>query len=232
MTDVGGLDVSLGETDSDAAEFLDRPADEVCCFRASRIGIFGGVSAFARHRIAASMAKASITSATWRCQPCQERVSLWSRPSSFLAVSKPSSIAQRCPSTATRHGDPGPGRAPGREEGKLAVGDGAADQEASRPQAGAAVVVLRGLEVGQLEIGPVVEPRTFGPLAGRKPRPGRCRQCLRDLFRRAGDRRLVVSASRPAYVIQLDAGLAAQGRSSWRRLFGWPRAIASRVSVR
>ena len=74
--DVGGLDASLGEPDGDAAEFLDRPADEVRCLRASRIGIFGGVGAFARHRIAASMAKASITSETWRCQPCQERVSL------------------------------------------------------------------------------------------------------------------------------------------------------------
>ena len=29
--------------------------------------------------------------------------------------------------------DSGPGWAPGREEGKLAVGDGAADQEAPRP---------------------------------------------------------------------------------------------------
>ena len=26
------------------------------------------------------MAKASMTSETWRCQPCQERVSLWSSP--------------------------------------------------------------------------------------------------------------------------------------------------------
>lgn len=67
--DVGGLDASLGETDGDAAAFLDRPADEVWCL-ASRIGIFGGVGAFARWRMTASMAKASITSATWRCQPC------------------------------------------------------------------------------------------------------------------------------------------------------------------
>jgi hypothetical protein len=44
-------------------------------------------------RIAASMAKATITSETCRCQPCQERVSLRSRPSSFLAVSNASSIA-------------------------------------------------------------------------------------------------------------------------------------------
>jgi hypothetical protein len=51
--------------------------------------------------MAASMAKASITSETWRCQPCHERVSLWSRPSSVLAVSNASSMAQRRPSTAT-----------------------------------------------------------------------------------------------------------------------------------
>src|SRR5476649_1610531 len=31
--------------------------------------------------MAAVMAKASMTRATWRCQPCQERVSLWSRRS-------------------------------------------------------------------------------------------------------------------------------------------------------
>jgi hypothetical protein len=42
--------------------------------------LFGGVAVFARCRMAAIMAKASKTSETWRCQPCQERVSLWSRP--------------------------------------------------------------------------------------------------------------------------------------------------------
>ena len=44
--DVGGLDASLREADGDAADLLDRPANEVWCFRASRIGIFGGVGAF------------------------------------------------------------------------------------------------------------------------------------------------------------------------------------------
>src|ERR671921_2759449 len=99
--DVGGPDASLRETDGDAADLLDRPADEVRRVRAGRIGVFGGVGAFAWWRMTASMAKASMTSETCRCQPCQERVSLWSRPSSFLAVSKPSSIAQRRPSTLT-----------------------------------------------------------------------------------------------------------------------------------
>src|SRR3954452_13131141 len=100
--DVGGPDAPLREADGDAAEFLDRPADEVWPLRASRIKIFGGVGAFVRWRTTASMAKASITSETWRCQPCQERVSLWSRPSSVLAVSNASSIVQRCPSTLTK----------------------------------------------------------------------------------------------------------------------------------
>src|SRR3954453_3556562 len=99
--DVGGPDASPGEPDGDAADLLDRPADEVRRVRASRIGIFGGAGAFARRRMVASMAKASITSETWRCQPCQERVSLWSSPSSVLAVSNASSTAQRCPSTLT-----------------------------------------------------------------------------------------------------------------------------------
>jgi hypothetical protein len=63
--------------------------------------LFGGVTSLARARITAIIAKASMTSDTWRCQPCHDRVSLWSRPSSFLVVSKLSSIAQRWPSTVT-----------------------------------------------------------------------------------------------------------------------------------
>ena len=35
-----------------------------------------------------------MTSETYRCQPCQFRVSLWSSPSSFLAVSNTSLINQ------------------------------------------------------------------------------------------------------------------------------------------
>ena len=41
---------------------------------------------FARCWITASRAKASITSETWRCQPCQLRVSLWSSPSDLPRV--------------------------------------------------------------------------------------------------------------------------------------------------
>src|ERR1019366_5706574 len=93
--DVRGLDAPLCKLDDDAADFLDRPADQERRFVRRRSIIFFGVVLFARCRIAAIIAKASMTSETWRCQPCQERVSLWSSPSSFLAVSKLSSIAQR-----------------------------------------------------------------------------------------------------------------------------------------
>jgi hypothetical protein len=51
--------------------------------------------------MADSMAKANMTSETWRCQPCQDRVSLWSRPGSLLVVSKAFSMTQRCPSAMT-----------------------------------------------------------------------------------------------------------------------------------
>ena len=75
--DVRGLDLSLSEPDGDASDFLDRPSDQGLRRRVGTRGVvFGGVAAFALYRITAIMAKASITNETWRCQPCQERVSL------------------------------------------------------------------------------------------------------------------------------------------------------------
>src|SRR3954470_7950159 len=97
----GGVDFGPGQAWDDAADFLHRPADQHRLVRIIRRLLFGGAGVLAWRRMAAIMAKASMTSETCRCQPCQERVSLWSRPSSFLAVSKPSSMAQRCPSTVT-----------------------------------------------------------------------------------------------------------------------------------
>src|SRR3954465_13953027 len=99
--DGGGLDLALRQARGNPADFLHRPADQRRFLRIIRRLLFGGAGMLALTRMAASIAKASMTSETCRCQPCQERVSLWSRPSSFLAVSKPSSMAQRCPSTAT-----------------------------------------------------------------------------------------------------------------------------------
>ena len=97
---MGWPDPPLRKADCDAADLLDRPADEVRRVRVRLISVFGG-GALALCWMIASMAKASMTNETWRCQPCQLLVSLWSRPSSFFAVSNASSIAQRRPSTAT-----------------------------------------------------------------------------------------------------------------------------------
>src|SRR3954463_4422816 len=106
--DGGGLDLALRQARSHPADFLHRPADQRGLWRMIRRLLFGGAGILALRRIAASIAKASMTSETCRCQPCQERVSLWSRPNSFLAVSKPSSMAQRRPSTATKISIPVP----------------------------------------------------------------------------------------------------------------------------
>src|ERR1700692_1661753 len=113
--------------------------------------VFWGVAVFARCRIVAIMAKASITSETWRCHPCHERVSLWSSPNSFFVVSKLSSIPSGRIPPASRWNlddlrptmpldldqrlDARSGRAPGGEEGHIPVGDVAADPHAGRPPA-------------------------------------------------------------------------------------------------
>src|SRR3954452_1618673 len=99
--DAGRLDLALAQARGNPADFLHRPADQRRVVRIIRRLLFGGAGMLALWRMAASIAKASMTSETCRCQPCQERVSLWLRPSSFLAVFKTSSMAQRCPSTVT-----------------------------------------------------------------------------------------------------------------------------------
>src|ERR1700739_312482 len=81
--------------------------------------------------------------------------------------------------------------APCREEGQAAIGDVAADQKTSRPFPGKVVVVFTDIEICQLEIGPVVPARPFGPLAGRQAAPGLLGKALRDSGSGAGDRRLL-----------------------------------------
>src|SRR5246127_438794 len=78
--------------------------------------------------------------------------------------------------------------APSGEEGQAAVGNVAADQKTPRPFPGKVVVVFTGVEIGQLEIGPVVPARTFGPFAGRQAAPGLLGKALRDRGSGAGDR--------------------------------------------
>jgi hypothetical protein len=63
--DMDRLDLSLSKRDGNASDLLDRPADQRWRRAIGILGIvFGGVAAFARWRITAIMAKASITSET------------------------------------------------------------------------------------------------------------------------------------------------------------------------
>src|ERR1700692_3010106 len=164
--------------------------------------VFGGVVVFARCRIAAIMAKASMTSETWRCHPCQERVSLWSSPNSFFALSKLSSIPSgrippdsrwnlddlrpAMPLDLDQHLDARSGRAPGGEEGHIPVGDVAADQQAARPPAGACVIVFGSIEIGQFAIDPIVQPRALRAVTRRQALPSRRIERAGDLLGRPG----------------------------------------------
>src|ERR671917_1922901 len=95
--DDGGFDLAVRQARGNPADFLHRPADQRRLLRIIRRLLFGGVGVLVWRRMAASIAKASMTSETWRCQPCQERVSLWAGPGSFFAVSHASSMAPRGP---------------------------------------------------------------------------------------------------------------------------------------
>src|SRR3979411_1999742 len=77
---------------------------------------------------------------------------------------------------------------PGGEEGEIAIGDTTTDQQTARPQTLICAVEFFGLEIGQFEITPIMQPRSFGsgPLptgvssrtsaaSGRCPRPCRRR---------------------------------------------------------
>jgi len=55
--------------------------------------------------------------------------------------------------------------APCGEEGKVAIGNAAADQEAPRPLSHEGAVVFAGIEIGQFEIDPVMQAGPFGSLA-------------------------------------------------------------------
>ena len=73
------------------------------------------------------------------------------------------------------------------EKGQAAVGNVTADQKTPRPFPGKIVVEFAGVEIGQLEIGPVVPAWTFGPFAGRQAAPSLLGKALRDRGGGAGD---------------------------------------------
>ena len=62
--DIGGLNALSRETLSYAADFLDRPTDEIRCLGVALAFVFLGAGLLARCWMAAIMAKASMTSET------------------------------------------------------------------------------------------------------------------------------------------------------------------------
>ena len=60
--------------------------------------------------------------------------------------------------------------APGCEEGEVIIGDTTTDQQTARPHNPICIVELSGIEIGQFEITPVMQSRSFGS--------GSCRQAL------------------------------------------------------
>ena len=75
-------------------------------------------------------------------------------------------------------GSPG---APGGEEGQIAISNVAADQKATRPLPCKGAVVFAAVEIGQFEIGPVVQARSLGSLARWQAPPGILGKVLRDV---------------------------------------------------
>ena len=71
--------------------------------------------------------------------------------------------------------------APCGEERHSTIGNVAADQQPSRPLPRECAVVLRDIEVGEFEIGPVVQAWTLGPFTGRQTPPGALGKALCDL---------------------------------------------------
>src|SRR5665811_925549 len=61
---------------------------------------------------------------------------------------------------------------PGGEEGEIAIGDMTTDQQTARPRTLICEVKFFDLEIGQFEIAPIMQPRSFGSGPCRQARPG------------------------------------------------------------
>src|SRR4051812_48151785 len=124
--------------------------------------------------MAASIAKASMTSATCRCQPCQacpgesRGASLVVVETEFVLGRLEAVLDGPAPALDRHQGfHCGPGGAPGGEKGQLAISNSAADHKAPGPQAGQALVVFGGFKIGQFQIGPLEQPLALGSGPGR-----------------------------------------------------------------
>src|ERR1700758_5594118 len=69
--------------------------------------------------------------------------------------------------------DAGASRAPGGEVGALAISQTASDQQAAGPQSALRAVVFAGIEIGQSQISPIIDPWPLDTLTGREALPSR-----------------------------------------------------------
>src|SRR5246500_134106 len=94
---------------------------------------------------------------------------------------------------------------PGGEEGEIAVGDMTTDQQTSCPKTMICAVKFFDLEIGQFEIAPIMQPRSFGSGPCRQAFPLGRGPALGDLRGRASNRLLLapgmedMSAAVPEY---------------------------------
>src|ERR1700734_1346500 len=101
----------------------------------------------------------------------QGNVAMPAMPGSALVVIEPEllfrglkAVLDRPPMAFDRHQrfDGCSSWTPGREEGEIAIGDMTTDQQTSCPKTMICAVKFFGLEIGQFEIAPIVQPRSFG----------------------------------------------------------------------
>ena len=132
-------------------------------------------------RMAAGIAKASMTSATCRRQPFQAcpgeswGAGLAVVEAQFVFGHLEAVLDGPAPSFhSDQHRNRRAGGAPGGEKGRSAISDITADHKAPGPQTGRGLVVFGRLKVGQFQIGPVEQPFAFaaGPADNRCPAEG------------------------------------------------------------
>src|SRR6201982_2285217 len=95
---------------------------------------------------------------------------------------------------------------PGGEEGEIAIGDMTTDQQTSCPKTMICAVKFFDLEIGQFEIAPIMQPRSFASSPCRQAFPLGRGPALGDLRGRASNRLLLapgmedMSAADPEYI--------------------------------
>src|SRR6266481_8806473 len=97
-------------------------------------------------------------------------------------------------------------RTPGGEEGEIAIGDMTTDQQTACPKTVICAVKFFNLEIGQFEIAPIMQPRSFGSSPCRQAFPLGRGPPLGDVRGRAGNRSPLapgskyMSAADPEYI--------------------------------